>query len=82
MFKVGLPPSKKNVFIYLNKSSLKMMKNAFYFTLKAFLVLQIFTFLSWVFGYVEKRLDKKAMFNFKIYDVTNWTINIVRYLKK
>ena len=58
------------------------MKNAFYFTLKAFLVLQIFTFLSWVFGYVEKRLDKKAMFNFKIYDVTNWTINIVRYLKK
>ena len=28
------------------ESPLKMMKNAFYFTLKAFFVLKIFTFLS------------------------------------
>ena len=37
-----------------------MMKNAFYFVLKALFVLGIFTFLSWLFGCVEKRLNKKA----------------------
>ena len=37
--------------------NLKMMKNAFYFILKAFYVLKIFTVLSWVFGHVKKRLD-------------------------
>ena len=47
------------------------MKNAFYFMLKALFVLEIFT----LFGYVEKRLDKKADFNFKIYDVTGWAAN-------
>ena len=31
-----------------------MMKNAFYFTLKALFVLKIFKFLSWLFGHVEK----------------------------
>ena len=30
--------------------------------------LEIFKFLSRLFGYVEKQLDKKAMVNFKIYD--------------
>ena len=50
---------------------LKMMKNAFYFMLRAFFVLHIFPFLSWLFGYVEKRIDKKAKHNFKIYDVTD-----------
>ena len=35
----------------------KMMKNAFYFTLKALFVLKIFKFLSWLFGHAEKRLD-------------------------
>ena len=39
--------------------------------LKALFVLDIFTFLSRVFGYVEKRLDRKAMVNYKIYDVTD-----------
>ena len=34
----------------------KMMKNAFYLTLKALFVLKIFKFLSWLFGHVEKRL--------------------------
>ena len=47
------------------------MKNAFYFMLKALFVLQIFT----LFGYVEKRLDKKVDVNFKIYDVTDWATN-------
>ena len=31
-----------------------MMKNAFYFTVKAIFVLKIFKFLSWLFGHVEK----------------------------
>ena len=63
------------------------MKNAFYFMLKAHFVLEIFTFLSLVFGYVEKRLDKGAMVNFKLHDVTDWTKNnynthTVQYLVK
>ena len=43
------------------ESPLKMMKNAFYFTLKALFVFKIFKFLSWscLFGYITKRLDKK-----------------------
>ena len=41
------------------ESPLKMMKNAFYFILKALFFLQIFKFLSWLFGHVAKRLDKK-----------------------
>ena len=51
------------------------MKNAFYFMLKTLFVLEIFTFSSLRFGYVEKRLDKKVMSNFKIYDVTDCTAN-------
>ena len=43
--------------------------------LKALFVLDIFTFLSRLFGYLEKRFDKKAMVNFKIYNVTDWTTN-------
>ena len=63
------------------------MKNAFYFMLKALLVLEIFKFTFWLFGYVEKRLDKKAVVNFKIYDFTyrtsnNYDTHIVQYLKK
>ena len=51
------------------------MENTFYFMLKALFVLEIFTFLSWLFGYVEKWLDKKAVINFRIYGVTDWTTN-------
>ena len=44
-------------------------------------------FCSDVFGHVGKRLDKKAKFNFKVYDITNWQTNnyntrIAQYLKK
>ena len=31
-----------------------MMKNAFYFTLKALFILKVFKFLSRLFGHVEK----------------------------
>ena len=64
-----------------------MMKKAFYFTSKAPFVLKIFKFLSWLFGHVAKRLDKKDKLSFKVYDVTAWLANncdtyIVQYLKK
>ena len=51
-FKVGLSPFKKNCIICFIESSLKVMKNAFYFILKALFVLKIFKFLSPLFGYV------------------------------
>ena len=47
------------------------MKNAYYFMLKVVFVLEVFTFLSWLFGYVEKRFAEKAVVKFKIYDVTD-----------
>ena len=43
----------------LIESPLKMMKNAFHFIWKALFIFEIFTFFSWLFGYVVKRLDKK-----------------------
>ena len=39
--------------------------------IKALFVLEVSTFLSGLFGYVENLLGKKAMSNFKIYDVVN-----------
>ena len=42
------------------------MKSAIYFMLK------VLAFLSRLFGYVEKRLGKKAKVDFKIYDATDW----------
>ena len=51
------------------------MKNTFGFTSKGLFVLKIFKFLSWLFGHLAKRLDKKDKVNFKFYDVTAWLIN-------
>ena len=48
------------------------MKNGFYFTLIALLVLKIFKILSRLFWSCRKRLDKKAQVNFKNYDVIDW----------
>ena len=64
-----------------------MIKNVFYFILEAFFILEIFRFLSWLFGFVEKGLDKKVKVSFNIYDVTDWTTNnyntyVIQYLKK
>ena len=41
------------------ESPLKMMKNAFYFMLKAIFALQIFTFLPYLFDHVENGLIRK-----------------------
>ena len=69
------------------ESPLKIMKNVFYFMLKALFIISIFTFFSWLFGHVEKPLEKKANVIFKIYNVTDWETNncntdIAQYLKK
>ena len=45
IIKVGLSSSKK-ICVCLIEDPLKMMKNAFYFILKALFVLKIFKFLS------------------------------------
>ena len=60
-----------------------MTKNT-YFMSKALFV-PVFRYL--LVDYVEKRLDKKDMVNFKIYDVPDWKTNkynthIAQYLKK
>ena len=48
-----------------------MVKNIFYFTLKALSVLKTFKALSWLLGFVEKRHVDRDKANFKIYDVGN-----------
>ena len=53
------------------ESPLTIMKNAYYFTLKALFVLKISKFMSGLLGYVEERLDKKDKVNFKIYHKLN-----------
>ena len=52
--KIGLSPSENICVARFIESPLKIMKNAFYFMLKAFFVLKIFKVLSWLFGHVEK----------------------------
>ena len=45
--------------------------------LKALFIFEIFTFLSWLFGNVEKWLDKKVKVNSNNYDITDKTTNII-----
>ena len=71
--KVGLSPSKKVDLICFNRRLLKVMKNAFYFMLKALFILKIYNFfVPTLFSHVGKQLDQKVEVNFTIYDVTNW----------
>ena len=58
-FEVGLSPSKKIV-ICLIKSPLKMMKNAFYFILKALFVLKIKVFVTTFWSCRKNGLIKKT----------------------
>ena len=63
------------------------MRNAFYIMLKTLFALEIFIFSFWILRYIEKRLDKKAMVNFKIHDVKNWATSnyntyTAQYIKK
>ena len=61
---VRLSTFKKEILIYFNDSLSKIMKNAFYFILKALFVLKIFKFLSLLFGYIEKTvwLERQGQF--------------------
>ena len=59
-----------------NESPSKIMKNAFHFLIKVFSVLKFLNFCPDFFDHVRKGLDKKANFNLKICDFTDWTINI------
>ena len=67
--------SIKNECIYVTPSSKVTLGDIF--MLKALFHFEIFSFLSWLFGYAEKQLDKKANFNFKICDVTDYTRNAI-----
>ena len=50
---------------------------------KALFDLEIFRFLSWLFGYVEKALNKKAMVNFRLMtSQTGYNTHITQYLKE
>ena len=64
-FKVALSTSEKVIFNCFNESPLKVMKNV-YFILKALFVLEIFTFLSWLFGFSCLNLDQTASLHFLI----------------
>ena len=55
--------------IYFIESPLKMMKNAFYFILKALFVLKIFKFLPRLFGHVRRTVWSER------FDVTAWLTN-------
>ena len=70
----------KILFFCIVNSPSKIMKNAFYFTLKALFVLKIFEFLSWLFGHVGKSAWLEIKVNIKIYYVTtcNYFYNILR----
>ena len=52
-----------------------MVKNGFYFIIKALFILKVFKFLSLIFGHVEKQFDKETKFNFELYGVTDWKKN-------
>ena len=62
-----------------------MIKNAFYFSLKALFVLKVFKFLSSLFGREKKPLDQTDKIIFVIYDATagltmNYNTHIAQYL--
>ena len=48
-------PKKICYLLHWKPFKIKMMKNAFYFILKALFVLKIFKFSSWLFGHEGKR---------------------------
>ena len=86
-FKVGLSNSKKNCVICFIEGPVTMMKNAFYFILKALFVLKVFKFSSWLFGHVEEKAWLKIQGCFKSHDVTTWLTNnynthIAQYRRK
>ena len=66
---------KRFCVICLIENLLEVMKNAFYFILKALFIIKIFKYLSRLFDPVGKMARMKSKFNFTIRDVTPWFIN-------
>ena len=58
-FKVGLSPSKKICVICYDKSSLKMIKNTFYFILKAHFELRVYKFFLDAWSYRKNGLIRR-----------------------
>ena len=81
-FQVRFSPFKKVGFICLNGRSLKILKNTFYFMLKA-LFSRYLKFCLDFSGHVEKQLDQKAKVNFKLLTSQRNSSNrhIAQYLK-
>ena len=65
------------LFICFNDSSLKMMKNVFYFIFKALFVLKIFNFCLDFLVMWKKQLHEENKVNFNIFDVKTVTIYIL-----
>ena len=69
-----------------SENSLNNDEKNFLFHVKSFFRSWDICMFSWLFGFLEKPLDKKVKVNFKIYDVLDWTANIynthiTQYLK-
>ena len=69
--KSGSHHSKKKVFVCFNESPLKMMKNAFYFTLKGLYVLKIFDDLNF-WSCRKNGLMRHIWVISKAYDGATW----------
>ena len=77
---------KKIDFSCFSGRPLKVMKNIFYFMLKALLFLRCLYVCPHSFDHVEKQFDKSAKVTLIICDVTDWETNnhnkhIAQYLK-
>ena len=65
-----------------------MMKDAFYFTLKAlFVLLRYLNFCPDFYGHAGKQPNKKTKVNFKIYGIknceaNNYNLHLTPYIKK
>ena len=86
IMKVGLSPSGKNCVICFIESPLKIMKNAFYFILKALFILKIFKVFVMTFWSCSKKGVIRKIHD-KIHDVTGRITNtfnthIAKYLMK
>ena len=71
LFKIGLSASKKHFLICFNDSPSTMMKNGFYFILKALFVLKIFKFMSWLICHVEKRTWLEIFWDLWLHSLVN-----------
>ena len=64
------PDLPKKLFLFTSMKPFKNDEKYFFLShVKSFSILEMFSFFPWLFGNVEKRLNEKAKFTFRIYDV-------------